>query len=63
MATQPVSMNIIKQVLIRLSQKESIRSIASALHISKNTVSRYKAIAHADPQDWSEGNWLFCQTG
>ena len=32
MATQPISMNIIKQVLIRLSQKESIRSIASALH-------------------------------
>ena len=42
-------MNIIKQVLIRLSQKESIRSIASALHISKNTVSRYKSIAEADP--------------
>ncbi len=49
MATQPISMNIIKQVLIRLSQKESIRSIASALHISKNTVSRYKSIAEADP--------------
>ena len=49
MATQPISMNIIKQVLIRLSQKESIRSIATALHINKNTVSRYKAIAEADP--------------
>ena len=48
MATQPISMNIIKQVLIRLSQKESIRSIASALHISKNTVNRYKLIAEAD---------------
>ena len=48
MATQPTSMNIIKQVLIRLSQKESIRSIASTLHISKNTVSRYKAISEAD---------------
>lgn len=41
-------MNIIKQVLIRLSQKESIRSVAAALHINKNTVSRYKAIAEAD---------------
>lgn len=49
MATQPISMNIIKQVLIRLSQKESIRSIASALHINKNTVSRYKATAETDP--------------
>lgn len=49
MATQPISMNIIKQVLIRLSQKESIRSIAAALHINKNTVSRYKALADADP--------------
>lgn len=49
MATQPISMNIIKQVLIRLSQKESIRSIGVALHISKNTVSRYKAISEADP--------------
>ena len=49
MATQPISMNIIKQVLIRLYQKESIRSIASSLHINKNTVSRYKAIAEADP--------------
>lgn len=47
MSTQPISMNIIKQVLIRLSQHESIRSIASALHISKNTVSRYKALAEA----------------
>lgn len=42
-------MNIIKQVLIRLSQKESIRSIGAALHISKNTVSRYKALSEADP--------------
>lgn len=41
-------MNNIKQVLIRLSQKESIRLIASALHVSKNTVSRYKAISEAD---------------
>lgn len=49
MATQPISMNIIKQVLIRLSQKESIRSIATSLHISKNTVSRYKSIAETDP--------------
>ena len=49
MATQSISMNIIKQVLIRLSQKESIRSIAAALHINKNTVSRYKALADADP--------------
>lgn len=47
MATQPISMNIIKQVLIRLSQHESIRSIASALHINKNTVSRYKLLAEA----------------
>lgn len=47
MATQPISMNIIKQVLIRLSQHESIRSIAAALHINKNTVSRYKALAEA----------------
>ena len=54
MATQPISMNIIKQVLIRLSQKESIRSIASALHISKNTVSRYKAISEADPMSARE---------
>lgn len=49
MATQPISMNIIKQVLIRLSQKESVRKIAAALHISKNTVSRYKALSEADP--------------
>lgn len=49
MATQPISMNIIKQVLIRLSQHESIRAIASALHINKNTVSRYKALAESDP--------------
>ena len=49
MATQPISMNIIKQVLIRLSQKESIRSIAASLHISKNTVSRYKTLSEADP--------------
>ncbi len=49
MATQPISMNIIKQVLIRLSQQESIRSIAATLHISKNTVSRYKALSEADP--------------
>lgn len=49
MATQPISMNIIKQVLIRLSQHESIRTIASALHINKNTVSRYKALAESDP--------------
>lgn len=49
MATQPISMNIIKQVLIRLSQKESVRSIGTALHISKNTVSRYKALSEADP--------------
>lgn len=48
MATQPISMNIIKQVLIRLSQNESIRTIAAALHISKNTVSRYKALAQSD---------------
>lgn len=48
MAKQPISMNIIKQVLIRLSQKESIRSIATALHISKNTVNRYKLLAEAD---------------
>lgn len=48
MAKQPISMNIIKQVLIRLSQKESIRSIAAALHISKNTVNRYKLLAEAD---------------
>ena len=54
MATQPTSMNIIKQVLIRLSQKESIRSIASTLHISKNTVSRYKAISEADPMSVRE---------
>lgn len=47
MASQPISMNIIKQVLIRLSQHESIRSIASALHINKNTVSRYKALAES----------------
>ena len=37
-------MNIIKQVLIRLSHNESIRTIAGSLHINKNTVSRYKAI-------------------
>ena len=49
MATQPISMNIIEQVLIRLSQKESIRSIAASLHISKYTVSRYKALSEADP--------------
>ena len=49
MATQPIGMNIIKQVLIRLSQKESIRSIAAALHVNKNTVSRHKALADADP--------------
>ena len=49
MATQPISMNIIKQVLIRLSQKESVRKIATTLHISKNTVSRYKALSEADP--------------
>lgn len=54
MATQPTSMNITKQVLIRLSQKESIRSIASTLHISKNTVSRYKAISEADPMSVRE---------
>ena len=48
MATQPISMNIIKQVLIRLSQKESIRSIAATLHINKNTVSRYKSLAEGD---------------
>lgn len=48
MAKQVISMNIIKQVLIRLSQKESIRSIASALYISKNTVNRYKLVAEAD---------------
>lgn len=54
MATQPISMNIIKQVLIRLSQKESIRSIGAALHISKNTVSRYKAISEADPMSIRE---------
>ncbi len=48
MATQPISMNIIKQVLIRLSQKESIRSIG-AHAISKNTVSRYKALSEAAP--------------
>lgn len=54
MATQPTSMNIIKQVLIRLSQKESIRSIASTLHISKNTVSRHKAISEADPMSVRE---------
>lgn len=48
MAKQPISMNIIKQVLIRLSQKESIRSIAGALHISKNTVNRYKLLSEAD---------------
>ena len=48
MAKQPISMNIIKQVLIRLSQRESIRSIATALHISKNTVNRYKLLAEAD---------------
>lgn len=48
MAKQTISMSIIKQVLIRLSQGESIRSIAKALHISKNTVSRYKAIFEAD---------------
>lgn len=49
MATQPISMNIIKQVLIRLLQQESVRKIAAALHISKNTVSRYKALSEADP--------------
>ena len=38
MATQPTSMNIIKQVLIRLSQKESIRSIASTLENRKPPV-------------------------
>lgn len=54
MATQPISMNIIKQVLIRLSQKESIRTIAKTLHINKNTVSRYKAIAEADKMSLSE---------
>ncbi len=54
MATQPINMNIIKQVLIRLSQKESIRKIAAALHISKNTVSRYKALSEADPLSVSE---------
>ncbi len=54
MATQPISMNIIKQVLIRLSQKESIRTIAKALHINKNTVSRYKAIAEADKMSLRE---------
>jgi len=48
MATQPISMNIIKQVLIRLSQGDSIRAIASALHISKNTVSRYKSLSESD---------------
>lgn len=54
MATQPISMNVIKQVLIRLSQKESIRSIAQALHINKNTVSRYKSIAEADSMSLRE---------
>lgn len=54
MATQPISMNIIKQVLIRLSQKESIRSIAATLHINKNTVSRYKSLAEADPMSVRE---------
>lgn len=47
-------MNIIKQVLIRLSQKESIRTIAAALHINKNTVSRYKSISEADPMPLRE---------
>lgn len=54
MATQPISMNILKQVLIRLSQKESIRTIATALHINKNTVSRYKSISEADPMPLRE---------
>ncbi len=49
MATQPISMNIIKQVLIRLSQGESIRATAAALHINKNTVSRYKSLSETDP--------------
>lgn len=54
MATKPISMNIIKQVLIRLSQKESIRTIAAALHISKNTVSRYKSLSEADSMSTRE---------
>lgn len=54
MATKPVSMNIIKQVLIRLSQGYSIRNIAADLHINKNTVSRYKALADADPMSLRE---------
>lgn len=49
MATQPISMNIIIQMLIRLSQKEASRSIAAALYINKNTVSRHKALADDDP--------------
>lgn len=49
MAKQPIEMNIIKQVLIRLSQGESSRSVAGVLHISRNTVKRYKRLAEADP--------------